>query len=90
MWQLASPGVWRCWDGECAYYQLASGDTHLLSEVAVCLLELLQEGPQNLNDLSFNLSQHFELPFESSQIGLHVTALLDDLAKAKLVECSPA
>lgn len=88
-WRLASPGLWRCWDGECAYYQSASGDTHLLSEAAVCLLELLQQGPRDLNDLTSNLSQRFEPPSEPSQMGSHVLALLDDLAKARLVECSP-
>lgn len=90
LWQLVSPGLWHCWDGECAYYQLASGDTHLLSEEAVRLLEHLQDRPRNVGELAASLSEMYSQPPEPSQMDLHVIALLDDLAKARLVECSPA
>lgn len=90
MWQAVSPGLWHCWEGECAYYQQASGDTHLLSEAAVTLLECLQEGPGSLDALAGRLAQHCEPPADPGQLSSQVAALLDDLSKARLVECSPA
>jgi PqqD family protein of HPr-rel-A system len=44
IWRLA-PGQrleYRCWDGECLLYNDLSGDTHLLDEFAIALLEQLQ------------------------------------------------
>ena len=48
IWRLA-PGqrlLHRCWDGECVLYNDLSGDTHLLDEFALALLQQLQAEPQ--------------------------------------------
>jgi PqqD family protein of HPr-rel-A system len=48
IWRLA-PGqrlLYRCWDGECVLYNDLSGDTHLLDEFALALLEQVQRAPQ--------------------------------------------
>ena len=48
IWRLA-PGqrlLHRCWDGECVLYNDLSGDTHLLDEFALALLQQVQAEPQ--------------------------------------------
>ena len=49
IWRLA-PGqrlVHRCHDGECVLFNDLSGDTHLLDESVVNLLQVLGETPQS-------------------------------------------
>ncbi|MDB5793041.1 MAG: HPr-rel-A system PqqD family peptide chaperone [Massilia sp.] len=46
-WRLA-PGqhlLHRCWDGECVLYNDLTGDTHLVDEFALELLEMLRAAP---------------------------------------------
>lgn len=54
IWRLA-PGqrlMHRCHDGECVLFNDLSGDTHLLGEDAVDLLQLLRDAPQRASDLA--------------------------------------
>ena len=54
IWRLA-PGqrlLHRCWDGECVLYNDLSGDTHLLDEFALALLQQLQAQPQSAVQLA--------------------------------------
>jgi PqqD family protein of HPr-rel-A system len=56
IWRLA-PGqrlLHRCWDGECVLYNDLSGDTHLLDEFALALLQQLQAEPQPAARLAAN------------------------------------
>jgi PqqD family protein of HPr-rel-A system len=83
----------QCWDGECVLYNDLSGDTHLLDEFALALLEQLQAAPQSTAQLaaSFHVDPDPEpadgvLPEDSAAM-LH--AVLDDLAALHLVESIP-
>ena len=84
IWRLA-PGQrlqYRCWDGECVLYNDLSGDTHLLDEFALALLEQLRAGPQPAAQLAaaFELARHEDAVLQT---------VLDDLAALFLVEALP-
>lgn len=54
IWRLA-PGqrlMHRCHDGECVLYNDLSGDTHLLGEAAIGLLQTLRDTPQRTSELA--------------------------------------
>lgn len=54
IWRLA-PGqrlVHRCHDGECVLFNDLSGDTHLLDEPTLGLLQALGEAPQSASSLA--------------------------------------
>ena len=81
-WRLA-PGqrlLHRCWDGECVLYNDLSGDTHLLGEFALALLQLLQAGPQPVSWLALEAGA---LPDGV----LHT--ILTDLAALHLIDSTP-
>ncbi len=44
-------------EGQVVYFDLASGDTHLLSDVAAHLIQLLQPKPLTLEDLATNFDE---------------------------------
>jgi len=90
-WRLV-PGQrlqYRCWDGECVLYNDLSGDTHLLDELALALLEELQAGPRS----TARLAAAFELAPDAAPEGdddaALLATLLDDLAALQLVETFP-
>jgi len=85
IWRLA-PGQrlqYRCWDGECVLYNDLSGDTHLLDEFALALLEQLKAGPQ----AAAQLAAAFELDAQDEDAVLQT--VLDDLTALFLVEALP-
>jgi len=85
IWRLA-PGQrlqYRCWDGECVLYNDLSGDTHLLDEFAVALLEQLKTEPQ----AAAQLAAAFELDAQEEDALLQT--VLDDLAALFLVDLLP-
>lgn len=85
IWRLA-PGQrlqYRCWDGECVLYNDLSGDTHLLDEFALALLEQLEAGPQ----AAAQLAAVFELDAQEADAMLQT--VLDDLSALFLVEAVP-
>ena len=54
IWRLA-PGqrlVHRCHDGECVLFNDLSGDTHLLDDLTLGLLQALGEAPQSASALA--------------------------------------
>jgi PqqD family protein of HPr-rel-A system len=54
IWRLA-PGqrlMHRCHEGECVLFNDLSGDTHLLGEAAVELLQVLRDTPQRAGDIA--------------------------------------
>lgn len=54
IWRLA-PGqrlVHRCHDGECVLFNDLSGDTHLVDELTLGLLQALGEAPQSAGELA--------------------------------------
>ena len=44
-------------EGQVVYFDLDSGDTHLLSDVAAHLLEMLQDRPLTLEELAANFDE---------------------------------
>jgi PqqD family protein of HPr-rel-A system len=94
IWRLA-PGqrlLYRCWDGECVLYNDLSGDTHLLDEFALALLEQLQRTPQAAAQLgaAFGLDPAItagaDAPHDEAAV-LH--DMLADLAALHLVDAIP-
>jgi PqqD family protein of HPr-rel-A system len=84
-WRL-TPGqllLHRCWEGECVLYNDLTGDTHLLGEFALALLELLRAAPLPATGLAV------ELGVESSGPDNPLAAVLADLAALHLVETLP-
>jgi PqqD family protein of HPr-rel-A system len=99
IWRLA-PGQrlqYRCWDGECVIYNDLSGDTHVLGEFAIALLEELQAAAQPAAQLAALFDLDLDLDTDSgapaappaSPSGELVTAVLADLAALQLVESIP-
>jgi PqqD family protein of HPr-rel-A system len=89
-WRLV-PGQrlqYRCWEGECVLYNDLSGDTHLLDELALAVLEELQVAPRS----AAQLAAAFELAPDAApdgDDGALLATLLDDLAALQLVETFP-
>jgi PqqD family protein of HPr-rel-A system len=95
IWRLA-PGQrlqYRCWDGECAIYNDLSGDTHVLGEFAIALLEELQAATQPAAHLAarfdLNLGLDTDPGVPAAPSGELVAAVLADLAALQLVESLP-
>lgn len=88
IWRLA-PGQrlqYRCWDGECVLYNDLSGDTHLLDEFALALLEQLQGRPQAAAQLAAAFGLDADVPDHDSAT---LSDLLADLAALHLVDTVP-
>lgn len=101
-WRL-TPGqllLHRCWDGECVLYNDLTGDTHLVDEFALELLELLRAAPLPAALLAAALGA--DLPGAPDPAGLGDAALaphgpldnpldevLADLAALHLIEAAP-
>ena len=97
-WRLA-PGqqlLHRCWDGECVLYNDLTGDTHLVDEFTLELLELLRTGPMPSALLAATLGA--DPPATPDRAGPGDAALppdealdevLADLAALYLIEAAP-
>jgi PqqD family protein of HPr-rel-A system len=89
IWRLA-PGqrlLYRCWDGECVLYNDLSGDTHLLDEFALALLEQLQGAPQAAAQLAAAFGLDPAAPYDEGA-GM-LDDILGDLAALHLVDTLP-
>lgn len=93
-WRLL-PGqrlLHRCWEGECVLYNDLSGDTHLLGECALGLLQLLQAGARTAPLLAAALGwgaasgNETAVPADGEAL---LDALLADLAALHLIESVP-
>lgn len=72
-------------DGESVIYNDCSGETHLLSAIAVDLLQQLEKGPATLSCISTFLQNAWE--FESGdELRQTVQRLLTDLDESSLIE----
>jgi PqqD family protein of HPr-rel-A system len=88
-WRL-TPGqqlLHRCWEGECVLYNDLTGDTHLLGEFALALLELLRAAPLPAAGLALELGLAPGTDFPGPDDPL--AAVLADLAALHLVEALP-
>jgi PqqD family protein of HPr-rel-A system len=96
IWRLA-PGQrlqYRCWDGECVLYNDLSGDTHLLDEFALALLEQLGRAPQAAAQLAaaFGLDSQTDAADAAHATHNHAAVLhevLADLVALHLVDTLP-
>ncbi|QNA90811.1 HPr-rel-A system PqqD family peptide chaperone [Massilia sp. Dwa41.01b] len=80
-WRLA-PGqrlMHRCHDGECVLFNDLSGDTHLLAEPALALLQALRDAPQSAAALA--AADPASLP--------ELEEVLADLAALYLIDALP-
>lgn len=87
IWRLA-PGqrlVHRCHGGECVLFNDLSGDTHLLDESTLDLLQSLAEAPQSAADLA-GADDHASLDPDSLA---ELDELLAGLAALCLIEAAP-
>lgn len=76
----------RSWDGEHVLYHPGSGDTHLLDDDAMRVLEALRAGPASAAQLAARLA-----PDEDAQEGgAQALALAAGLAALGLLERDPA
>lgn len=81
-WRLAAGQhlLHRCWDGECVLYNDLTGDTHLVDEFTLALLELLRAEPMPAAQLAAALGAG--LPEALAE-------MLADLAALHLIEPAP-
>ena len=90
-WQLRAGQRLRmlAGDDESVLYNDHSGETHLLSAVAVSVLQQLREGPKGVDHLSSGLARDWE--FESdSELSCLTSQLTSDLDGLGLIErCLP-
>jgi len=87
-WRLV-PGQrlqYRCWEGECVLYNDLSGDTHLLDEFALALLEELQAAPRPVAELAAIYELAPNPAVEGDDGAALLATVLDDLAALQLVE----
>lgn len=79
LWAPASPGdlIFRAWsdEGEAVLFNPVSGDTHLVDDLGIELLRLLQQEPQEVVTLAGKLSVFFQ-DVDSVGIADHVDATL--------------
>ena len=90
-WQLCNGQTLRMLSGEdeSVVYNDRSGETHLLSAMAVSLLVYLREGPDNVSGISARLARDWEFDTEN-EIPSVVTALTSELDALGLIEpCLP-
>lgn len=93
-WRLA-PGQrlqYRCWDGECVLYNDLSGDTHVLGEFAIALLEELRRAARPAAQLAALFDLDLDLDSAAPPVSPDcelVNAVLADLAALYLVESAP-
>jgi PqqD family protein of HPr-rel-A system len=88
-WRLAAGQrlQYRCWDGECVLYNDLSGDTHLLDEFALAVLDQLRQAPQGAAQLAAAFGLDVGADVAGGAEVLH--ELLADLAVLHLVEALP-
>lgn len=89
-WRLAAGQnlLHRCWDGECILYNDLTGDTHLVDESTLALLELLGAEPMPAALLAAALGA---APADPAPGAPHepLAAVLAELAALHLIEAAP-
>lgn len=91
-WRLV-PGqhlLHRCWDGECVLYNDLTGDTHLVDEFTLALLELLRAAPMPAGALAVALGADDEPGHADADCPPEepLAAVLADLAALHLIEAA--
>lgn len=81
----------RQWDGEYVLYNDLSGDTHLLGDAAIVLLQALRSGPATCAALAALLENEFEAgdgDDEALDFTAEADSLLDHMKRLFLVDRS--
>lgn len=79
---------WRSWDQQWAVYNIASGNTHLLTAIAAEILRVLEHKPATAVDLSQKLAASASLRPDEELID-QVRKLLANLDDMGLIESVP-
>lgn len=87
VWRLqqSSPCAQRCWEEECGVYAPESGDTHLLSALAVAILDDLAERPRTQHEIENRVAALLGCE-PGAELRDSLAALLAQLFKIGLVE----
>jgi PqqD family protein of HPr-rel-A system len=87
VWQLngSTRLRWREFDGEWLVYDTGSGQTHVLDALGATVLDLIESGPQDSDQLIATLAQHMSAPDHAS-LACAVSAILQQLQALSLVE----
>ncbi|MEH6433581.1 HPr-rel-A system PqqD family peptide chaperone [Massilia sp. DD77] len=78
--------AWREWDDEAVVFNDLSGATHMLSLVAVEVLDLLRAAPRGAADLAALLTDPASPDPDADHVREEVDALLRSLAHLYLIE----
>ena len=82
----------RQWDGEYVLYNDLSGDTHLLTDAAIVLLQALQARPATRAALAKALATEFDADdgdgVEPLDFEAEAASLLEHMKRLFLVDCS--
>lgn len=76
-------------DDECVIYNDCSGETHVLSNIAIRLLLRLRDGPADVAALCAALAQDWEFESET-ELDSVACQLTDELNSLSLIELSPS
>jgi len=80
---------WRIWDNQFVVYNPASGDTHLLNQVAGEALRCLQEAPADAAELTRRVAVRTDIQVDA-QLLAKINDFLDELAELGLIELVPS
>ena len=86
-WQLSPSGQlhWRQWDEEYLLFNAASGQTHFLNELGAGALQLLQQSPLSVVELSERLAALYELELDA-KLQAYINRMVADLGRLGLIE----
>ena len=76
---------WKVWDDEFVFYDVASGDTHLIDIVSGEALKNLINSPASAGELSAKIESAFELAGDTN-LSTHLANLLTKLQELGLIE----
>lgn len=74
----------KSWDGETAIYHTGSGDTQLLDEVGITILDLLQVQAANKTDILENIRRKLDIQLDEAAL----LSLLDELSRSGIISRS--
>ena len=76
---------WRHWPEESILYDPRSGQTHLLTELAVEALLILSKQPCDTRATTDKLAEHYAIP-TTDELAAQIQVLLDQLCDIGLIE----
>ena len=77
--------LYKFWDYECAIFDVASGDTHLLDQLSAEALRCLEASPSSPMEIVRQVSHVFELEVDQKLID-HINSLIAKLHNLNLIE----